>query len=139
MGIGEVQPLGHDRHSLAPVRDLARRLTDPGPRSGPAARGTWAVEVFGAALAIRLAVAGLARRTAWIYATCPVAIMLVCLQGQWDAVWLLPAVCALALTETAPHLPRSLSAAAGALVGLAVLVKLTPIALAALAVRQFRQ
>ena len=38
------------------------------------------------------------RRAAWIYAFCPLTIILVCLQGQWDSLWILPMLAALALS-----------------------------------------
>jgi hypothetical protein len=37
------------------------------------------------------------RRAAWIYAFCPLTIILVCLEGQWDSLWILPMIAALAL------------------------------------------
>lgn len=41
--------------------------------------------------------AGFRRRAAWIYALCPLPIILVCLEGQWDALWILPMIAAVAL------------------------------------------
>jgi len=38
------------------------------------------------------------RRAAWIYAFCPLTLILVCLEGQWDSLWILPMIAALALT-----------------------------------------
>ena len=38
------------------------------------------------------------RRAAWIYAFCPLTIILVCLEGQWDSLWILPMIAALALS-----------------------------------------
>jgi hypothetical protein len=38
------------------------------------------------------------RRAAWIYAFCPLTIILVCLEGQWDSLWILPMLAALALS-----------------------------------------
>jgi hypothetical protein len=38
------------------------------------------------------------RRAAWIYAFCPLTIILVCLAGQWDSLWILPMIAALALS-----------------------------------------
>jgi hypothetical protein len=38
------------------------------------------------------------RRAAWIYAFCPLTIILVCLDGQWDSLWILPMLAALALS-----------------------------------------
>lgn len=38
------------------------------------------------------------RRAAWMYAFCPLAIILVCLDGQWDSLWILPMLAALALS-----------------------------------------
>jgi hypothetical protein len=38
------------------------------------------------------------RRAAWMYALCPLSIILVSLDGQWDTLWILPMVAALALT-----------------------------------------
>ena len=37
------------------------------------------------------------RRAAWIYALCPLTIILVCLEGQWDSLWILPMIAAIAL------------------------------------------
>jgi hypothetical protein len=38
------------------------------------------------------------RRAAWIYAFCPLTIILVCIEGQWDSLWILPMVAAIALS-----------------------------------------
>ena len=38
------------------------------------------------------------RRAAWVYAFCPLTIILVCLEGQWDSLWILPMLAALALS-----------------------------------------
>jgi hypothetical protein len=37
-------------------------------------------------------------RAAWVYAFCPLTIILVCLEGQWDSLWILPMLAALALS-----------------------------------------
>lgn len=38
------------------------------------------------------------RKAAWIYALCPLAVILVCLDGQWDSLWILPMLAAIALS-----------------------------------------
>jgi hypothetical protein len=38
------------------------------------------------------------RRAAWVYAFCPLTIILVCIEGQWDSLWILPMIAALALS-----------------------------------------
>lgn len=44
------------------------------------------------------------RRAAWVYAFCPLTIILVCLDGQWDSLWILPMVAALGLSvQTRGH------------------------------------
>jgi hypothetical protein len=66
------------------------------------------------------------RCSAWLYAFCPLPLILVCLQGQWDSLWVLPAVTALALADllaNATKARRTTLLLIGALLGLAVLSK----------------
>jgi hypothetical protein len=70
------------------------------------------------------------RRAAWIYAFCPLPIILVCLAGQWDSLWILPMIAALALSkqtrDTSPAKYRT-CLVIGLLFGVALLAK--PVAL----------
>jgi hypothetical protein len=66
------------------------------------------------------------RNSAWLYAFCPLPLILICLQGQWDSLWVLPAVTALALSDLLPNTTRARQwtlLLIGALLGLAVLSK----------------
>jgi hypothetical protein len=70
------------------------------------------------------------RRAAWMYAFCPLTIILVCIEGQWDSLWILPMIAALALSmqsrEESPARYRT-CLIIGLLFGVALLAK--PVAL----------
>ena len=66
------------------------------------------------------------QRAAWLYVFCPLPLILVCIQGQWDSMWVLPMVSALAMADllrhaAAPH--RRTLLIIGALFAVAVLSK----------------
>jgi hypothetical protein len=75
------------------------------------------------------------RRAAWIYAFCPLTIILVCLQGQWDTLWILPMIAALALSmqsrDGSPNKYRT-CLIIGLLLGIAVIAKPVAIIVAGL-------
>jgi len=79
-------------------------------------------------------------RCAWMYALCPLSVMLVSFHGQWDALWLLPSVVALAVAGTvlASGHPRY-GALLGVLGALAILFKPIPLALVPLLVSPIRR
>jgi hypothetical protein len=81
------------------------------------------------------------RRSAWLYAFCPLPLILVCLQGQWDSLWVLPAVTALALADlfiNATKKRRTTLLLVGALLGLAILSKPAALIIAGLLLPSFR-
>ncbi len=81
------------------------------------------------------------RSTAWLYAFCPLPLILICLQGQWDSLWVLPAVTALALSDLladATKARRTALLLIGALLGLAVLSKPAALIIAGLVLPSFR-
>jgi hypothetical protein len=81
------------------------------------------------------------RRSAWLYAFCPLPLILICLQGQWDSLWVLPAVTALALADllaNATRARRTTLLLIGALLGLAVLSKPAAFIIAGLLLPSFR-
>lgn len=80
------------------------------------------------------------RSSAWLYAICPLPLILICLQGQWDSLWVLPAVTALALSDLIPNATkarRSTLLVIGALLGLAVLSKPAALIVAGLLLPSF--
>ena len=81
------------------------------------------------------------RSSAWLYALCPLPLILICLQGQWDSLWVLPAVTALALADlvaNATKARRTTLLLVGALLGLAVLSKPAALIVAGLLLPSFR-
>jgi hypothetical protein len=81
------------------------------------------------------------RRAAWLYVFCPLPLILVCIQGQWDSMWVLPMVSALAMADLVRHTSvsrrRSLIII-GALLGIAVLSKPVAIIVAGLLIPSYR-
>jgi hypothetical protein len=81
------------------------------------------------------------RSSAWLYAFCPLPLILICLQGQWDSLWVLPAVTAIALSDliaNATKARRMTLLLIGALLGLAVLSKPAALIIAGLVLPSFR-
>jgi hypothetical protein len=81
------------------------------------------------------------RRAAWLYAFCPLPIILVCIQGQWDSLWILPMVSALAMADLLRHATssrRRTLVLIGALLGVAILSKPVAIVAAGLLIPNFR-
>jgi hypothetical protein len=81
------------------------------------------------------------RRSAWLYAFCPLPLIMICLQGQWDSLWVLPAVTALALSDLlsdATKARRTTLLLIGGLLGLAVLSKPAALIIAGLLLPSFR-
>ncbi len=81
------------------------------------------------------------RSSAWLYAFCPLPLILICLQGQWDSLWVLPAVTALAMADllaNATRARRSTLLVIGALLGLAVLSKPAAFIVGGLVLPSFR-
>ena len=68
------------------------------------------------------------KRAAWIYALCPLAILVCSFRGQWDSVWMLFALTAF-VVATRNNPSRRSQVVAGSLFALAVLVKPTPLIL----------
>lgn len=68
---------------------------------------------------------------AWLYATCPLSLILVSLHGQWDPLWLLPTVVALAIADGVRRVPTiATSAIIGTCLAVAAICKPIPLALA---------
>ena len=81
------------------------------------------------------------RSSAWLYAFCPLALIVVCLQGQWDSLWVLPAVTAIALSGLVAHATKARRATLliiGGLLGLAILSKPAALIVAGLLLPSFR-
>jgi hypothetical protein len=81
------------------------------------------------------------RSSAWLYAFCPLPLILVCLQGQWDSLWVLPAVTALAMSDLLTKSTKARHTTLlliGALLGLAVLSKPAALIVAGLVFPSFR-
>jgi len=81
------------------------------------------------------------RNSAWLYAFCPLPLIMVCLQGQWDSLWVLPALTALALADLVANATRARRATLlliGALLGLAVLSKPSALIIAGLVLPSIR-
>ena len=74
----------------------------------------------------------------WAYAACPLAFIIVCFQGQWDPVWILFALTALAVANMGEPSTRT-RLVAGVLFALAVLLKPTPIFLLPLLFGRWRE
>jgi hypothetical protein len=80
------------------------------------------------------------KRAAWLYIFCPLPIILICIQGQWDSMWVLPMVSALAMADLLKHATSSRRRTLliiGALLGIAVLSKPVAIITAGLLVPNF--
>jgi hypothetical protein len=78
---------------------------------------------------------------AWIYVFCPLPLILICIQGQWDSMWVLPMVSALAMSELVKHettTKRSTLLLIGALIGVAVLSKPVALIVAGLVLPNYR-
>jgi hypothetical protein len=81
------------------------------------------------------------RSSAWLYAFCPLPLIMVCLAGQWDSLWVLPAVTALALSDLLVNATKARQTTLlliGALLGLAVLSKPAALIVAGLLFPSFR-
>jgi hypothetical protein len=81
------------------------------------------------------------RRAAWFYVFCPLPLILVCIQGQWDSMWVLPMVSALAMADLVKHTSvsrRRTLLIIGALLGIAVISKPVAIITAGLLIPNFR-
>jgi hypothetical protein len=80
-------------------------------------------------------------RAAWLYVFCPLPLILICIQGQWDSMWVLPMVSALAMSDlmkqTTTSRRRTLLII-GALLGIAILSKPVAIIAAGLLIPNFR-
>jgi hypothetical protein len=82
------------------------------------------------------------RRAAWLYVFCPLPIILVCIQGQWDSLWVLPMVSALAMADLLKHATssrRRTLVIIGVLLGIAILSKPVAIITAGLLIPNFRR
>jgi hypothetical protein len=81
------------------------------------------------------------RRAAWLYVFCPLPLILVCIQGQWDSLWVLPMVSALAMADLMKHTTTSRRRTLlliGALLGIAILSKPVAIICAGLLIPNYR-
>lgn len=81
------------------------------------------------------------RRAAWLYAFCPLPLILTCVMGQWDSMWVLPMVSALAMADLVKHTTskRQLTLLLiGSLLGIAILSKPVAIICAGLLIPNFR-
>jgi len=80
------------------------------------------------------------QRAAWFYVFCPLPLILVCMQGQWDSLWILPMVSALAMADLLKHATssrRRTLLTIGALLGIAILSKPVAIVTAGFLVPNF--
>jgi hypothetical protein len=80
-------------------------------------------------------------RAAWFYVFCPLPLILVCIQGQWDSLWVLPMVSALAMADLLKHMTTSRRRTLliiGGLLGVAILSKPVAIITAGLLIPSFR-
>ena len=81
------------------------------------------------------------RRAAWLYVFCPLPLILICLQGQWDSMWVLPMVSALAMADLAKNATTSRRRTLliiGALLGIAILSKPVAIITAGFLIPNYR-
>ena len=81
------------------------------------------------------------QRAAWLYVFCPLPIILVSIQGQWDSMWVLPMVSALAMADLLQHSTSSRRRTLlliGALLGIAILSKPVAIIAAGLLIPNWR-
>jgi hypothetical protein len=80
------------------------------------------------------------QRAAWLYVFCPLPLILICIQGQWDSMWVLPIVSALAMADLLKHTTkwhRGTLLLIGALLGIAILSKPVAIIVAGLLIPSF--
>jgi hypothetical protein len=81
------------------------------------------------------------RRAAWLYVFCPLPLILICIQGQWDSMWVLPMVAALAMADLVKNMTASRRRTLlliGALLGIAILSKPVAIIAAGLLIPSYR-
>ncbi len=81
------------------------------------------------------------RRAAWLYVFCPLPLVLICINGQWDSMWVLPMVSALAMADLMKHTTTSRRRTLliiGALLGIAILSKPVAVITAGLLIPNFR-
>ena len=81
------------------------------------------------------------QRAAWLYVFCPLPLILICIQGQWDSMWVLPMVSALAMADLLKHATkrrRNTLLIIGALLGIAILSKPVAIIAAGLLIPNYR-
>jgi hypothetical protein len=81
------------------------------------------------------------RRAAWLYVFCPLPLILICMNGQWDSMWVLPMVSALAMAGLMKHTTTSRRLTPliiGSLLGIAILSKPVAIIAAGLLIPNFR-
>ena len=81
------------------------------------------------------------QRAAWLYVFCPLPIILVSIQGQWDSMWVLPMVSALAMADLLQHSTSSRRRTLlliGALLAIAILSKPVAIIAAGLLIPNWR-
>jgi hypothetical protein len=81
------------------------------------------------------------RSAAWLYAFCPLPLILICMDGQWDSLWVLPALTAVAMADLLTDESKSRQTTLlliGALLGLAVLSKPSAFIIAGLLLPSFR-
>ena len=82
------------------------------------------------------------QRAAWLYVFCPLPIILVSIQGQWDSMWVLPMVSALAMADLLQHSTSSRRRTLlliGALLAIAILSKPVAIIAAGLLIPNWRR
>lgn len=81
------------------------------------------------------------RRAAWLYVFCPLPIILICVEGQWDSMWVLPMVSALAMADLLKHPTTSRRRTLliiGVLLGIAILSKPVALVTAGFLIPNFR-
>jgi hypothetical protein len=81
------------------------------------------------------------RRAAWLYVFCPLPLILICINGQWDSMWVLPMLSALAMADlmkNATTSRRRTLLIIGALLAVAILSKPVAIITAGLVIPNFR-
>jgi hypothetical protein len=81
------------------------------------------------------------QRAAWLYVFCPLPLILICIQGQWDSMWVLPMVSALAMADLMRHTTTSRRRTLlliGALLGIAILSKPVAVICAGLLIPNWR-
>jgi len=81
------------------------------------------------------------QRAAWLYVFCPLPLILIAIQGQWDSLWVLPMVSALAMADLLGHMTekrRRTLLVIGVLLGIAILSKPVAFITAGLLIPNFR-